>query len=252
MIGRRRKDSHMQEKKRILVVEDEKNIAAVLAYNIRKEGYECEIAYDGETGLEKALEGSFDLVLLDIMLPKMNGFEVCEKIRYRSEVPIIFVTAREEEKDRILGLETGADDYITKPFSFKELMARVKANIRRSSGEIAKAVEVEEAPICVGDLVIDKTRFSVKKNGEEVELSRKDYDLILFLAENLGKAYSREDLLQRIWGYDNYYGDIRTVDVTVSRIRKKIEVDPGQPEYLLTRRGIGYYLNDIPPVREEN
>ncbi|MBQ7599301.1 MAG: response regulator transcription factor [Clostridia bacterium] len=242
----------MQDRKKILVVEDEKNIAAVLAYNIRKEGYDCEIAYDGETGLEKALDSSFDLVLLDIMLPKMNGFEVCERIRYKSEVPIIFVTAREEEKDRILGLETGADDYITKPFSFKELMARVRANIRRSSGEITKAVETEEAPICVGELVIDKTRFSVTKNGEEVELSRKDYDLILFLAENLGKAFSREELLQRIWGYDNYYGDIRTVDVTVSRIRKKIEVDPGQPEYILTRRGVGYYLSDRKTPREEN
>ncbi|MBE6617465.1 MAG: response regulator transcription factor [Ruminococcaceae bacterium] len=232
----------MDSKKKILVVEDEKNIAVVLAYNIKKEGYDCDMAHDGETGLNMALTGGYDLILLDIMLPKMTGFEVCERIRYKSQVPIIFVTAREEEKDRILGLETGADDYVTKPFSFKELMARIRANIRRSSGEVARVVESHDAPIAVGELVIDREHYSVTKNGEPVELSKKDYDFILFLAENLGVAYSREDLLEKIWGYDDYYGDIRTVDVTVSRIRKKIENDPARPEYLLTKRGIGYFL----------
>lgn len=232
----------MDTKKKILVVEDEKNIALVLAYNIKKEGYDCDVAYDGQMGLEMALSGGYDLILLDIMLPKMTGFEVCEHIRYKSHVPIIFVTAREEEKDRILGLETGADDYVTKPFSFKELMARVRANIRRSSGEVARVAENHDAPITVGELVIDREHYSVTKNGEPVELSKKDYDFILFLAENLGVAYSREDLLEKIWGYDDYYGDIRTVDVTVSRIRKKIENDPARPEYLLTKRGVGYFL----------
>ncbi|MBE6541159.1 MAG: response regulator transcription factor [Ruminococcaceae bacterium] len=233
----------MDSKKKILVVEDEKNIAQVLAYNIKKEGYDCDIAYDGESGLNMALENRYDLILLDIMLPKMTGFEVCERIRYKSQVPIIFVTAREEEKDKILGLETGADDYVTKPFSFKELISRIRANIRRSSGEIVtEKKEDTSETIVVGELVIDTGRYSVTKNGEEVELSKKDYDLILFLAQNLGMSYSREDLLEKIWGYDDYYGDIRTVDVTVSRIRKKIENDPARPEYLMTKRGVGYYL----------
>ncbi|MBR4205354.1 MAG: response regulator transcription factor [Clostridia bacterium] len=235
----------MDEKKKILVVEDEKNIATVLAYNIRKEGYDCDVAYDGETGLAMATEGEYDLLLLDIMLPKMTGFEICDRVRLVSQVPIIFVTAREEEKDRILGLETGADDYVTKPFSFKELMARVRANIRRSSGEVVKKrAEAAGGPIRIGELVIDRERYSVTKAGELVELSKKDYDLILFLAEHVGTAFTREELLEAVWGYDDYYGDIRTVDVTVSRIRKKIENDPARPEYLLTKRGVGYLLFD--------
>ena len=237
-------DMDVNGKKKILVVEDEKNIAQVLAYNIKKEGYDCTCAYDGETGLTEALTGGYDLILLDIMLPRMNGFEVCEKIRLVSQVPIIFVTAREEEKDKILGLDTGADDYVTKPFSFKELLSRIRANIRRSSGEV---VQVRQTPaagetITVGELVIDTTHYSVTKNGEAIELSKKDYDFIAFLAANAGKAYSREALLEAIWGYDDYYGDIRTVDVTVCRIRNKIEKDPAKPEYLMTKRGVGYFL----------
>jgi len=232
----------METKKKILIVEDEKNIAQVLAYNIKKVGYECDIAYDGEAGLEKALSGEFDLILLDIMLPKMTGFEVCERVRYKSQVPIIFVTAREEEKDKIFGLETGGDDYVTKPFSFPELMSRIRANIRRSSGEVITEKKSQSAVITVGDLVIDTEHYSVTKGGEQIELSKKDYDLILFLAENLGTAFSREALLENIWGYDDFYGDIRTVDVTVSRIRKKIEADPARPEYIKTLRGVGYFL----------
>lgn len=234
----------MENKKKILIVEDEKNIALVLSYNIKKEGYDCDIAYDGETGLTMAITGSYDLILLDIMLPKMNGFEVCEKIRYKSQVPIIFVTAREEEKDKILGLETGADDYVTKPFSFKELLARIRVNIRRSSGEVVRSEEKSGSTtqITVGELVIDSEHYSVTKNGEPIELSKKDYDLIALLAENVGKVFTREDLLEKVWGYDDYYGDIRTVDVTVSRIRKKIEKDPAKPEYIMSKRGVGYYL----------
>ena len=235
----------MEEKKKILVVEDEKNIATVLAYNIKKEGYDCDVAYDGETGLNMALEGNYDLLLLDIMLPKMTGFEICEQVRKNSQVPIIFVTAREEEKDRVLGLETGADDYVTKPFFFKELMARIRANIRRSSVEFVKrqpAQAAESDSIRIGDLVIDREHYAVTKAGEDIDLSKKDYDLILFLAENVGTAFTREELLEKIWGYDEYYGDIRTVDVTVSRIRKKIEKDPARPEYLMTKRGVGYFL----------
>ena len=230
------------QKKKILIVEDEKKIAQVLAYNMKKEGYDCEIAYDGETGLAEAIGGGYDPILLDIMLPKMNGFEVCEKIRLVSQVPIIFVTAREEEKDKILGLDTGADDYVTKPFSFKELMSRIRANIRRTSGEIVREQRADAGVITIGELVIDRTHYLVTRSGEPIELSKKDYDFIAFLAVNVGKAYSREQLLEEIWGYDEYYGDIRTVDVTVFRIRSKIEADPSHPEYLMTKRGVGYYL----------
>ena len=233
----------MEAKKKILIVEDEKNIAQVLQYNIIKSGYDAEIAGDGGVGLVRALSGEFDLILLDIMLPVVNGFEVCEQIRQRSQVPIIFVTAREEEKDKILGLDTGADDYVTKPFSFKELLSRIRANIRRSAGEtiIEKKTE-ESAPVTIGDLSIDCAKYLVTKGGEPIELSKKDYDLLAFLAANLGRAYSREELLEEIWGYENYYGDTRNVDVTVCRLRNKIEDDPSKPEYLMTKRGVGYYL----------
>ena len=233
----------MEAKKKILIVEDEKNIAQVLQYNIIKSGYDAEIAGDGGVGLVRALSGEFDLILLDIMLPVMNGFEVCEQIRQRSQVPIIFVTAREEEKDKILGLDTGADDYVTKPFSFKELLSRIRANIRRSAGETVIEKKTEEsAPVTIGDLSIDCAKYLVTKGGEPIELSKKDYDLLAFLASNLGRAYSREELLEEIWGYENYYGDTRNVDVTVCRLRNKIEDDPSKPEYLMTKRGVGYYL----------
>ena len=233
----------METKKKILIVEDEKNIAQVLQYNIIKAGYDAEIAGDGGVGLVRALSGEFDLILLDIMLPVMNSFEVCEQIRQRSQVPIIFVTAREEEKDKILGLDTGADDYVTKPFSFKELLSRIRANIRRSAGETVIEKKTEEsAPVTIGDLSIDCAKYLVTKGGEPIELSKKDYDLLAFLASNLGRAYSREELLEEIWGYENYYGDTRNVDVTVCRLRNKIEDDPSKPEYLMTKRGVGYYL----------
>ena len=232
-----------ETKKKILVVEDERNIANLLSYHVKKAGYDCDVAYDGKTGLDMALEGGYDLLLLDIMLPRMTGFEICEQVRMKSQVPIIFVTAREEDKDKILGLETGADDYVTKPFSFTELMARVRANIRRSSGEVVRRPVQKSGVLRVGGLEIDRERYAVTKEGEPVELSKKDYDLILFLAENLGTAFTREELLEKVWGYDGYFGDIRTVDVTVSRIRKKIEQDPARPEYLMTKRGVGYYLN---------
>ena len=233
----------MEAKKRILIVEDEKNIAQVLLYNIVRAGYEAEIAPDGGIGLNRAVSGEFDLILLDIMLPVMNGFDVCERIRRVSQVPIIFVTAREEEKDKILGLDTGADDYVTKPFSFKELLSRIRANIRRTSAETVteRKTEAVEA-MQIGALTIDRERYSVTKNGEPIELSKKDYDFLVFLAENAGHAYSRAELLEQVWGYDGYIGDVRNVDVTVCRLRNKIEDDPSKPEYLLTKRGVGYYL----------
>lgn len=235
----------LERKKRILIVEDEKNIAQVLKYNIEKSGYEAEVAYDGGQGLQRAVSGEFDLVLLDIMLPVMNGFDVCAHVRRVSQVPIIFVTAREEDRDKILGLDTGADDYVTKPFSFKELLARIRANIRRGSNEMVTEKRITEAAesVTIGELVIDSERYLVTKNGEPVELSKKDYDFLAFLAAHVGMAFSREELLSEVWGYDEgFLGDIRNVDVTVCRLRNKIEADPSRPEYLMTKRGVGYYL----------
>lgn len=189
------------------------------------------------------LQGGYDLILLDIMLPKMNGFDVCERIRRKSQVPIIFVTAREEEKDRILGLETGGDDYVTKPFSFPELKARIKANIRRSSGEVVTGEKTDPDIITVGELTIDKAHYS----GREKRRTNRDVEKRLQphsvpCGEPRTGFFAPEDLLEKIWGYDDYFGDIRTVDVTVNRIRKKIESDPAHPEYLMTKRGVGYYL----------
>ncbi|MBR6708330.1 MAG: response regulator transcription factor [Clostridia bacterium] len=231
-------------KKKILIVEDEKNIAEILAANIMLSGYAYDIAYDGEEGLNKALTGEFDLILLDIMLPKMNGFEVCARIRRRLSTPIIMVTAREDEKDKIFGLDTGADDYVTKPFSFNELLARIKSNIRRTSGEMISAEKPADtgSTITVRGLTIDTERYSVERDGQAVELSKKEYDLLVFLASNLNKPFSREELLEQVWGYEGFYGDIRTVDVTVSRLRAKLEADPSKPEYLFNRRGVGYYI----------
>jgi two-component system response regulator VicR len=233
------------DKKKILVIEDDRIIAFEEKYNLEAAGYICDNAYDGEAGLNAALGGKYDLILLDIMLPKMDGFEVLGKLRQSSNVPVIMATARVEEKDKILGLETGADDYITKPFSFKELLSRINANIRRFSGEMISAKQ-QEAPseniIKIRDLVIDMGRYSVRRGERDIDLTKKEYDLIAYLASNLSTPFSREELLDKVWGYGDYYGDIRTVDVTVSRLREKIEDDPAKPEYLLTKRGIGYYM----------
>lgn len=236
----------MNEKKKILIVEDENNIAQLLAVNLMLAGYEYDIASDGEEGLSKALTGDFDLILLDLMLPKMNGFEVCARVRKKLSTPIIMVTAREEEKDKILGLDTGADDYVTKPFSLGELLSRIKANIRRSAGEkrteVPKAQEETQTVLKIRGLSIDTEKYDVSIDGKDVSLSRQEYDLLLFLAQNLGKPYTREQLMESVWGYEGYLGDIRAVDVTVSRLRAKLEKDPSNPEYLLTKRGVGYYL----------
>ena len=235
----------MQEtaKKRILVVEDDKNISMLLQFNITTEGYLCDVASDGDTGLSMALSGNYDLLLLDVMLPGHNGFEICTAVRKRSAVPIIMCTAREEEKDKILGLEIGADDYITKPFSTKELLSRIKANIRRSSGELTGISAQTAEKITVRELTIDPERYLVEKNGTPIELSKLEYDLLARLASAPGKPFSREELLEKVWGYNGFFGDIRTVDVTVSRLREKTEKDPAKPEYLLTKRGVGYYIN---------
>ncbi|MBQ8508975.1 MAG: response regulator transcription factor [Clostridia bacterium] len=231
------------KKKRVLVVEDEKNIAMLLAYNLMQAGYAYEVAGDGEEGLRKALTGTFDLILLDLMLPKMDGFEVCRRIRRKLSTPIIIATARVEEVDKIMGLDIGADDYVTKPFPMNELMARIKANIRRSSNEMVTApTEAESAVITIRGLVIDPAKYQVTRDGEPVELTKKEYELLTFLAKNQGTIYSREQLLEEVWGYEGFYGDTSSVDVTVSRLRAKLERDAGKPEYLFTKRGMGYYI----------
>lgn len=232
----------MQSKK-ILVIEDEKAISDIIKFNLTKEGYAVETAYDGKNGLSKALAQDVDLILLDIMLPEMDGFEVCKAVRETSSVPIIMVTAKEEEVDKVLGLELGADDYITKPFGIRELMARIKANLRRNETpeSTAQTQGKGENIKTYGRISIDMNRYQLLKDGNVVELTLREFELSKYLAEREGKVFSREQLLEEVWGYE-YYGDIRTVDVTVRRLREKIEDDPGNPQCILTKRGIGYYF----------
>lgn len=228
--------------KKILIIEDEKNIVDILKFNLVKEGFETMEAYDGEQGYELAISQKPDLILLDIMLPKMDGFTVCRKVRQSSNTPILMITAKEEEVDKVLGLELGADDYITKPFSTRELMARVKANLRRSvSEEYAKA---NGNSVKYGTLEIDIDRYEVKRDSVIIELTLREFELVKFLALQPGQIFTRENLLEKVWGYE-YYGDVRTVDVTVRRLREKLEIDPAEPEYIMTKRGVGYYFNKI-------
>ena len=235
----------MDEKKRVLIVDDEKNIVNILKFNLQKEGYDTLEAYDGEAGLQLALQENPDLILLDVMLPKMIGWDVCKKLRETgSSIPVIILTAREEEEDKVLGLEIGADDYITKPFSTRELMARVKANIRRSAMLLSSttAPGSGEQMIASGDLSINTDRYEVSKKGKLIELTQREYELLCFLASRPDKVFSRTSLMEQVWNYD-YIGDARTVDVTVRRLREKIETDPANPVYILTRRGVGYIFS---------
>lgn len=230
-------------KRSVLIIEDEQPIIDILKFNLEKEGYSVFEAMDGATGLNYALSKNPDLVLLDVMLPQMDGFEVCRRIREKSMVPIIMLTAREEEVDKVLGLELGADDYMTKPFSIRELTARVKANLRRTAAENASAGHNTDASsISSGDLVINTERYEVKKRGEVIEITLREFELLKFLATQPQKIFTRENLLENVWGYE-YYGDVRTVDVTIRRLREKIEDDPGMPRYIVTKRGVGYYFN---------
>lgn len=229
----------MSENKTVLIVEDEKSIVDILRFNLGKEGYRCIAAYDGEAGLNAALSENPDLILLDVMLPKMIGFDVCRTLRDKgNNVPVIILTAREEEEDKVLGLEIGADDYITKPFSMRELMARVKANIRRTAMQSAAEVQTEKS-----GLQINTENYQVLKNGKIVDLTQREYELLAFLAANPGRVYSRGDLMEQVWNYGYVGDDVRTVDVTVRRLREKIEENPANPERILTKRGIGYYYN---------
>ena len=228
----------MDEKKTVLIVEDEKSIVDILQYNLKKE-YNILTANDGEAGLAMALDKNPDILLLDLMLPKLDGFEVCRILREKgSRVPVIILTAREGEDDKVKGLELGADDYITKPFSVREVMARVKANIRRTAMEQGAGAVLTAA----GGLRIHLDSYQVFKHDKSVDLTQREYDLLAFLAGHPGKVYSRGDLMEQVWNYGYVGDDVRTVDVTVRRLREKIEDDPANPALILTRRGVGYYF----------
>lgn len=242
-------DRKFTDKKVILVVDDEKPIRDILVYNLQKEGYETIEAEDGETAIKVALDNRIDLILLDIMLPKVDGLTVCQRLRHTLNVPILILSAKDEEIDKILGLELGADDYITKPFSVRELIARVKANLRKAevAGQQKETVVEEKVSekahntISLGELTIDLDKFEVRVRGDVIDLTLREFEVLKYLANQPGQVVTREILLEKVWGYE-YYGDIRTVDVTVRRIREKIEKDTSAPKILITKRGVGYYL----------
>ena len=238
------------EKKTILIVDDEKPIVDILVYNLQKEGYNTLEAADGQSAIDIALKEKPDLILLDIMLPKVDGLSVCKRIRLSMNVPILMLTAKDEEIDKILGLEMGADDYITKPFSVRELMARIKANLRKlevinmPNGEDSNSKDNtgKKNVIKIGELELNLDKFEVSVSGQVIDLTLREFEVLRFLANEIGQVVTRETLLEKVWGYE-YYGDIRTVDVTVRRIREKIEKDTANPKILVTKRGVGYYLS---------
>ena len=225
---------------KILVVEDDRNLLETIKYNLVKEGYEALVAVDGAEALEIARNEKPDLIVLDIMLPIIDGFEVCRILRKEMSVPIIMLTARTDETDRIMGLDTGADDYMTKPFSLRELLARVRALLRRAKITEEKIPE-EKSVLTMDDIKIDINRHVVSKNGRPLELTAKEFDLLVFLVQNESFVFSREQLLEKVWGYD-FAGDTRTVDVHIRWLRQKIETDPANPRHLLTVRGTGYKI----------
>jgi len=230
---------------KILVVEDEKPIADIIKFNLEKEGYQVECIHDGDEAIQKALASPPDLMLLDLMLPGSDGIEVCRRVRQHHQFPIIMLTAKDSELDKVLGLEMGADDYVTKPFSNRELLARIKANLRRTQTTLSGPAQPEKnlSSIWVGDISIDPNSFVVTKKDKTIDLTHREFELLLYLAKHVNQVLTREHLLQSVWGYD-YFGDVRTVDVTIRRLREKIEDDPGAPRYIITRRGIGYTMRD--------
>ena len=230
---------------KILVVDDEKPISDIVKFNLDKEGYDVVTAYDGEEALEKVESEEPDLILLDLMLPKIDGLEVARQVRAKHNIPIIMVTAKDSELDKVVGLELGADDYVTKPFSNRELVARVKANLRRQD-QFQQSNEEVKNNIKIGPLVINSDSYSVTRDGAQLDLTHREFELLHYLAQHTDQVMTREHLLQTVWGYD-YFGDVRTVDVTVRRLREKIEETPSNPQILVTRRGGGYYLKNLEP-----
>lgn len=242
-----------KEKKTILVVDDEKSIMELLVFNLQKEGYNTLEAYDGVTAVEMAINEKPDLILLDVMIPKLDGISVCKKIRYAlniSNIPILMISAKDTESDKIVGLEMGADDYITKPFQIREVMARIKANLRKA--ELISTADImgsqknddKEDIIKVGDLSLDLKKIEAKVKGEVINLTKKEFDVLKYLASQPGQVVTREMLLREVWEYEEYVGAIRTIDVTMNRIRDKIEKDKANPKILITKRGVGYYVTD--------
>ena len=240
-----------KEKKTILVVDDEKSIMELLVFNLQKEGYNTLEAYDGVTAVDMAINEKPDLILLDVMIPKLDGISVCKKIRYAlniSNIPILMISAKDTESDKIVGLEMGADDYITKPFQIREVMARIKANLRKaeliSTADIMGSQKNEDKDdiIKVGDLSLDLKKIEAKVKGEVINLTKKEFDVLKYLASQPGQVVTREMLLREVWEYEEYVGAIRTIDVTMNRIRDKIEKDKANPKILITKRGVGYYI----------
>ncbi|MED1795404.1 response regulator YycF [Brevibacillus nitrificans] len=226
---------------KLLVVDDEKPIADILKFTFEKEGYQVVCAYDGEEALVVVQNERPDLILLDVMLPGKDGMDVCRAVRQSHDVPIIMLTAKDSELDKVLGLELGADDYVTKPFSTRELVARVKAHLRRHQ---PKNEEKDQQHLLrIHELEIDLHSYTVDKTGEPLDLTHREFELLVYLAKHQGQVLTREHLLQSVWGFD-YFGDVRTVDVTIRRLREKIEDDPSQPKYIITRRGLGYTLRN--------
>lgn len=241
-----------KDKKTILVVDDEQSIMELLVFNLQKEGYNTLEAYDGVTAVEMAINEKPDLILLDVMIPKMDGISVCKKIRYAlniSNIPILMISAKDTESDKIVGLEMGADDYITKPFQIREVMARIKANLRKA--ELNANIDMNNRKsedkndiIRVGDLSLDLKKVEAKVKGEVINLTKKEFDVLKYLASQPGQVVTREMLLREVWEYEEYVGAIRTIDVTMNRIRDKIEKDKANPKILITKRGVGYYVTD--------
>ena len=225
---------------KILVVDDEKVLVKGVKFNLENEGYQVEVGYDGQEAVDLAREGSFDLIMLDLMMPKIDGLQACMRIREFSNVPIIMLTAKGEDTDKIIGFECGADDYITKPFNLLELKARVRALLRRSGSAGQKQ---EAGQLTVGHILLDPAQRAAWRDGQRVELTAKEFDLMELLMRNPGRVYSRENLLNIVWGYE-YAGEYRTVDVHIRRLREKLELDPANPEYILTKWGVGYYLKN--------
>lgn len=241
-----------KDKKTILVVDDEQDIRELLVFNLQKEGYNTLEASDGATAVDLALNGKPDLILLDVMIPKLDGISVCKKIRYAlniSNIPILMISAKDTESDKIVGLEMGADDYITKPFQIREVMARVKAHLRKAESLSADSMQAQKTEnkediIKVGDLSLDLKKIEVKVKGEIINLTKKEFDVLRYLASQPGQVVTREMLLREVWEYEEYVGAIRTIDVTMNRIRDKIEKDKANPKILITKRGVGYYVTD--------